>query len=369
MFKDSGEYLNMIQENIRWRNADIKMETINELEGKIFMTSSACMSVWADGLSWANANPERITKNPAQADNLVVLSCQVTDLAVLNDFRTLEKYQKIFPNKKYFVSGCLAKREDIEIPAFANRLETPRDNFQFLFDKTLVNFEKPFWVQGFREDGDNKEQGHLFRSMYPLRIGKGCPNKCTYCTIRKTRGQFEQYDADRLEREFLAFEDVILIADNPLANQIKDWRQIAERNNKPISIRNVEPSTVIECTEDLESLAKKGLLKVFHSPIQSCTSRVLADMGRKVERTFETMEVASRLKQKGVYIATNIIIDYKDFKQNFTPVYQLYDYVSWNPLWNGIWNRSQAEARFKYYIESGLEPKEVREAKLLAGVK
>jgi hypothetical protein len=59
------------------------MNTIENLEGKIYMTCSACMSVWADGLSWANAHPERITKNPAEADNIAVLSCQVTDLAVL----------------------------------------------------------------------------------------------------------------------------------------------------------------------------------------------------------------------------------------------------------------------------------------------
>ena len=329
------------------------MKTIQELEGKIFMTSSACMSVWADGLSWANAHPERITKDPNQADNLVVLSCQVTDLAVLNDFRTLELYKLKFPNKKYFISGCLAKREDIGLPESAERLETPRQNYQFLWDRSLVNFEKPFWVKDFKESENETKNGHLFRNMYPLRIGKGCPNKCTYCTIRKTRGQFEQYDADLLEKEFLAFDNVLLIADNPLVGQIKAWRAIAERNNKGFSLRNVEPSTAMQCEEDLMALAEKGLLNVFHSPIQSADPNVLRDMNRNVEATFEVMQIAKKLKQKGVYIATNIIIDYKDFQQDFTPVYQIYDYVSWNPLWDRVWNRRVAEERFEKYLGAG----------------
>ena len=331
------------------------MKTIQELEGKIFMTSSACMSVWADGLSWANAHPERITKNPTQANNLVVLSCQVTDMAVLNDFRTVEGYRAKFPDKNYFISGCLGKREDIELPDSAERLETPRESYQFIWDRSLVHFEKPFWVKDFKEDDNEKNNGHLFRNMYPLRIGKGCPNKCTYCTIRETRGQFEQYDAERLEKEFQTFDNVLLIADNPLVNQIKAWRKIAEKNNKGFSIRNVEPSTAVQCEEDLVTLAEKGLLNVFHSPIQSADSNVLRDMNRNVEATFETMRLAKELKQKGVYIATNIIIDYKDFKQDFAPVYQLYDYVSWNPLWDRVWDRKKAEEKFEKYLGAGAE--------------
>jgi tRNA A37 methylthiotransferase MiaB len=331
------------------------MENINNLSGKIYLTCSACMSVWADGLSWANANPQKVSKTIENADNLVVLSCQVTDLAVLNDFRTLEKYYAQFPNKKYFVSGCLGKREDIQLPTFANRLETPRTNYQFLFDRDLVNFEKPFWINNFREKDDKKKPGHLFRDMYPLRIGKGCPNKCNYCTIRMTRGDFEQYDSSRLENEFLSFDNILLIADSPTINQLKDWHAIAKKYDKGFSIRNVEPSVVVRCEAELLDLAKNNLLNVFHSPIQSCQTDILKDMGRNVEATMQTMELARFLKNKGVYTATNIIIDYKDFREDFAPVYSIYDYVSWNPLWDRVWDRKKAEERFEKYLGKGAE--------------
>jgi tRNA A37 methylthiotransferase MiaB len=320
------------------------------------------MSVWADGLSWANAHTDAITKDPAEAENIIVLSCQVTDLAVLNDLRTIEKYHSLYPDKKYFISGCLAKREDIELPAFAERLETPRENYQFINDRRLVNFEKPFWTPNFNQQDPDKSDGHLFRDMYPLRISKGCPKKCSYCTIRITRGDFEKLETDLLEKEFLKFDDILLIADSPTAGQLKQWYGIAMKHQKPFSIRNVEPSVTVACAQELDDLAGNGLLKVFHSPVQSSNIEVLQDMRRSVEATLETMDIARALKDKGVYVATNIIIDYKNFSQDFRKIYAFYDYVSWNPLWDGVWNRAKAEERFDKYITSGILPAEVRRA-------
>ena len=333
------------------------MKQINELKGKIYMTCTACMSVWADGLSWANANKDKITKNPEDADNIIVLSCQVTDLAVLNNLKTIEKYKEKYPNKKYFISGCLSKRQDIQLPDFIERLETPRKNYQHLIDKTLVNFEKPFWVKDFKENDNEFSQGNLFRNMYPLRIGKGCPFNCTYCTIRITRGDFEQYPSKELEEEFLAFENILLIADSPMAHQIKEWHNLALKHNKSFSIRNIEPSIVVKCEKELIELAEKKLLKVFHSPIQSNNLNVLRDMNRNIEDTLKTIKIAKKLKALGIFIATNIIIDYKDFKQDFSEVYKIYDYISWNPLWDGKWNKQKAEQRFKKYL---INPQEIK---------
>ena len=78
-------------------------------------------------------------------------------------------------------------------------------------------------------------------------------------------------------------------------------------------------------------------------------------MHRSVDDTLRTIEIARELKEKGVYIATNIIIDYKDFPQDFSEIYKLYDYVSWNPLWDGKWDRKKAEERFEKYLGAGAD--------------
>jgi len=318
---------------------------IKELRGKIYMTCTACMSVWADGLSWANANPDRMTLMPNEADHSIVLSCQVTDLAILNDLRTLEQLRECCPDKQYYVSGCLAMRDDIELPNWINRLETPRHDYQVIHDKTLVDFEAPFWLN-FKDGG----RGDLFRDMYPLRIGRGCSNKCTYCTINKTRGGYAEYSPKMLEGEFRQQEDVLLVADSPSVRQIEDWCDTATRYNKPISIRNVEPSVTVKCQYALERLAENGLLKIYHCPVQSNDKSVLLDMRRNVADTFGSIQVCQNLKSWGTYIATNVITHYKEFDQDLTDIYTVYDYVSWNPYWNGVWDRKEAEKRWDKYL-------------------
>lgn len=326
------------------------MHEIEQVEGSIFFTCTACMSVWADALSWANANTYRVVVDPAKADNIVIMSCQVTDLAILHDIRTTERYHSEYPNARIFVSGCLAARKDIELPEFVSRLETPRHYYQSINDRSLVRFEPPFWVPQFQEQDNETVDGHLFRNMYPLRIGKGCTGSCAYCTIRITRGPFEAYDIEQLEAEFICYPDVLLIADSPTPLQIKQWCALAAKHDKPISIRNVEPAVANKCHDELVGLAGLGLLRIFHSPVQSTDEVVLRDMGRSVAMTKQAMVLAGLLKSLGTYISTNIIVDYKDFEQDFTEIYELYDYVSWNPLWDGIWNREVAEERFDRYI-------------------
>jgi hypothetical protein len=72
-------------------------------------------------------------------------------------------------------------------------------------------------------------------------------------------------------------------------------------------------------------------------------------MGRSPAKTFASIELMRILKAKGVFIATNIIIDYKDFPNLPLPT-NVFDYISWNPYWAGLWSTEKAEERFKKYI-------------------
>jgi tRNA A37 methylthiotransferase MiaB len=327
------------------------MENIKNLNGKNYFICTACMSVWADALSWANANTKLVTTDEKEAENIIVLSCQVTDLAILNDFNTAEKFRDKYPNKNVFISGCLAQRNDIVFPENIGRLEQMRCTYQHIDNKKLVEFAKPFWIKDFKETDKELEQGNIFRNKYTLRIGKGCSFNCTYCTIKMTRGKHEKYDIDnRLVNEFMKFNDVVLIADSPTVQQIKDWCNLAIEKNKKISIRNIEPQVAIKCKSELLNAAKCNVLEIFHCPIQSNNADVLRDMHRNVEATFNTISMAQHLKAIGVKIATNVICDYKDFPNDFDKIYEIYDYVSWNPLWDGIWDRNKAEMRHEKYL-------------------
>jgi tRNA A37 methylthiotransferase MiaB len=215
----------------------------------------------------------------------------------------------------------------------------------------LVDFQPPYWVDGFKENDDAHKDGHLFRHSYPLRIGVGCSMNCSYCTIRVTRGKLYRIEADKAEKEFADHDNIVLVSDSPTAAQIKEWAELAIKYNKPISIRNIEPHVAMSVFEVIFDLADRKLLKEFHCPVQHTNVEVLKDMRRNVEATLQFMAVAPLLKKLGVFLATNVIIDYKDFENpDMKVLNRIFDYVSWNVYWDGKFDFEKAKEKFYKYF-------------------
>ncbi len=323
------------------------LEGADALVGKVWVVNTACLSIHAEFLSWANANAERIARAESAADTLVVLGCQVTDLAVLNDLRTLGALMHRRPGKNYFVGGCLARRFDIELPGGVRRLGRVVCDGQELWYQALVQWADPFWVSNFDPANGSLAPGHLFRRRYPLRTSVGCSGCCTYCTIRETRG--EPYTLPVNEEEFLGHNDVVLVADSPSAEELATWMELALRHERTLSLRNVEPRVAMQLEALISVLARRGLLKVFHMPVQAEDEAVLRDMGRGYSTTNRAIDLAGQLP-RSVTTATNIIVDYKDCPNRFERIYRVFDYVSWNPWWCGVWDRASAERRWRRYF-------------------
>lgn len=325
-----------------------------DLKGKIYATSAACMSVWSDMLSFANKYQDRFVKTEADADTIVVLGCQVTDLAVLNDLEIAKKLHEK-TGKNIFMGGCLAQRMDIRLPDYIKRLDVVRVIGQELDNRSFVHYEKPFWVPEFEESDDILKEGNLFRNYYPLKIGVGCHGQCKYCTIRHTRGENYEMVPEKQIDEFLNHEHVVLISDSPTIAQVKAWCRIAKECNKEISIRNIEPQNLIKCREELLDLANNHLLDIVHCPVQSFDSELLKAMNRNVQATKDAVKLLHELKQQDVITATNIIIDYTvDGKlyqnHDVEKLQENFDYYSWNPYFDGNFDMDRAKQRFKKYI-------------------
>ena len=319
-------------------------------------------SVWSDFLSFANSDECHFNVQSKYEESwlhrtevIIVLGCQVTDLAIYNDLRTAEELHKKHPELPIYMGGCLAHRFDITLPDYIRRLDVAREKYQHITDKNLIDYRKPFWNESLADDADEFETGNLFRHSYPLKIGAGCHGKCKYCTIRDTRGESYETDAYLQVGEFLANDDVVLISDSPSMKQIQDWCHISTRYHKPISMRNVEPQIAVACSKELLDLADEGLLKVFHCPIQSNDSEVLRAMNRNVDLTLSYIDMAQELRKRGTKVATNIIIDYVIDGKTFHNMQEEwlnehFDYWSWNPYFDGEWNYEKAKQRFEKYI-------------------
>ncbi len=325
---------------------------IHELsEGKIYVHCTACISIFAEFLSWANhkGNAERLVQTPEEADHVVVLGCQVTDLAILNNMQHMEKLQATTKHKaKYWLGGCAAQRFDIPQPANSERLDIVRVNNTPIKNTKLITWAKPFWVKDFRPITGISE-GNLFRDMYPMRVGVGCKEKCEHCTVRVVRG--ESHTLPIPAGEFTKYNNIVAIAENISVDQINALGTLALEQKKPISFRNVEPHIVIEASSMLYNLAFEQLLQVLHTPVQSSNPETLKAMHRRVAHTEGAIVFAQRLKDLGTITATNVIIDYNDYPNpNMKKLGEAFDYISWNPYWDGIWDRKKAEKRFTAYL-------------------
>lgn len=337
-------------------------DVLSNSNAKIYCECAACMSVYTDMLSYLSENPNAdlfSTKNDETVTDIIVLGCQVTDLAILNDIRTAERLHTENPEANIYMGGCLAQRFDIELPEFVRRLDVVRNESVPIQEDTkkAVVWQKPFWIT--KELGSGEyDDGNLFRNSTPIKIGAGCPGRCKYCTIRDTRGCSYERDADTQVQEFLnAKGDVVFVADSPSVKQVEDWCYIAIRHNKAVSFRNLEPATANMCINPLMALAEKGLLKTLHVPIQSENKAVLEAMNRSVNATLAYIRWNQGLRKHGVKLATNIIIDYDvdgtvyhNLNEEFLNSH--FDYYAWNPYFDGNWDRKKAEERFDKYIGS-----------------
>jgi tRNA A37 methylthiotransferase MiaB len=327
---------------------------------KIYAECTACMSIYSEFSSWAIANHHRMVNDPKQADTIVVLGCQVTDLSVLNNLRTLDKLMGINPSAKFYMGGCLARRFDIPLPDGVLRLDRCCADGQDLeLADQFMTWQDPYWVTDFKDDTENPSSlkgGNLFRHHYPLRIGVGCQKNCSYCTIKHTRGSPYEIPTELSMKEFLAHDNIVLIADSPSEKQIRFWINKSLEHNKPISIRNIEPNVAFALFDELEYLSYSDLLPMLHVPIQSDRRDVLKDMCRPVETTLALLFELPKLKNKTV-LATNVIVEYKGFPNpDMGRLGDIFKYISWNPYWDGQWYLTRAISRWDYYIRGHWQP-------------
>ena len=152
-----------------------------DLGESIYCVCTACMSVWSDFLSFANAElgkeknrkyvtpffVEKESKDvPDPTDTIVVLGCQVTDLAIYNDLKTAEELREKYPDVSIYIGGCLAQRFDIVLPNYLRRLDVIRKEYTDLKYVTgFIDYKKPFWNKNLKDSDDEFAVGNLFRHM------------------------------------------------------------------------------------------------------------------------------------------------------------------------------------------------------------
>lgn len=264
---------------------------------------------------------------------VVVNTCTVTGEADKKTRKTVRRVLKDHPEATVLVTGCAAAMTPEVYRAMSDRVR--------LVGKAGV-------VEAALSLGDDSLHGHLpaqavrFGEDFPTRVGikiqDGCDNACTYCIVHVARGKSTSLDCEEClseaKRHYLAGAREIVLTGIDLGNY--DYkgmrlegllaRLIDELPEARIRISSIEPPSITDGIVDMIARSGGRICRHLHLPLQSGSSKVLAEMDRHYDaRAFRDLVDTLYERIPRMSLSTDIIVGFpgeteEDFQQTLDMV-------------------------------------------------
>ena len=264
---------------------------------------------------------------------VVVNTCTVTSEADKKTRKTVRRVLKDYPEATVLVTGCAAAMTPEVYRAMSDRVR--------LVGKAGV-------VEAALSLGDDSLHGHLpaqavrFGEDFPTRVGlkiqDGCDNACTYCIVHVARGKSTSLDCEEClseaKRHYLAGAREIVLTGIDLGNyDFKGMRLegllarlVDELPEARIRISSIEPPSITDGIVDMIARSEGRICRHLHLPLQSGSSKVLAEMDRHYDaRAFRDLVDTLYKRIPRMSLSTDIIVGFpgeteEDFQQTLDMV-------------------------------------------------
>lgn len=264
---------------------------------------------------------------------VVVNTCTVTGEADKKTRKTVRRVLKDYPEATVLVTGCAAAMTPEVYRAMSDRVR--------LVGKAGV-------VEAALSLGDDSLHGHLpaqavrFGEDFPTRVGikiqDGCDNACTYCIVHVARGKSTSLDCEgclsEAKRHYLAGAREIVLTGIDLGNyDFKGMRLegllarlVDELPEARIRISSIEPPSITDGIVDMIARSEGRICRHLHLPLQSGSSKVLAEMDRHYDaRAFRDLVDTLYERIPRMSLSTDIIVGFpgeteEDFQQTLDMV-------------------------------------------------
>ena len=220
------------------------------------------------------------------ADLYVLTTCGFTQSIEDGDFDALAKIRKYKrPDAKIILGGCLTKIDPERVAAEFGGPTFDMDDYAKI--NQLVDASVP--LESFPEPASMPNTDRFF-----ITIQEGCSSRCSYCSIWKTGNNRSRPLAEIMGKFHHALREgqrrVYLIGENAgsygldltprlsLRHLLQQFVEVDE--DFKLVIEDVNPMYVEKNFAPLLELCKQGKVELFHSPIQSGSSRILRMMRR-----------------------------------------------------------------------------------------
>lgn len=294
-----------------------------------------------------------------EADVVVLNTCGFTADTENDSLNTMNKVKTEFPEKKLVVGGCLTKINakalktnyqdlvfrpekidelflaigieddpinETEAQAICDEVHNlePADFKQLPFKFKIFYYSKAayFKIGGMLKLRNDFMDNHfnsatINHTKFLIQTAKGCLGKCTYCSIKKSRGTLVSTPLDQILRDvdkakIAGAKELVLVGEDigawgqdigyDITKLLKTVDDYLGEDQK-IIIPFFEPMWMIKYYSALKPIFDKGNIISLYIPFQSGSDRVLEKMGRFYS-TKELTPLVKELKKKNPDMVT-----------------------------------------------------------------
>ncbi len=270
------------------------------------------------------------TQKLEEADIVLVNTCTIREHAehkALSYLGRLAKWKSAKSGRKIIFSGCAAQRLGQKVKKKFPHTDIVNGA------KNIDNFAGVIESENLL---DSQEAAAPRQNKSPIalvNIMRGCSCKCSYCIVPYVRGEAYSLDPKNILKQVEAAleagaKEIVLLGQTVNAYNYKGFsfsqllREVCSFD-KLLRLRYLSPHPMFINEEFLQTLKDcPKIARHIHLPIQSGSTRILADMKRNYTRE-ELLAKLKALKEIGIEISTDIIVGYpketdEDFNDTLT---------------------------------------------------
>jgi len=329
------------------KKTDIPIQTPDEVlekskeaikNAKVFIYSGGCTSNWLDGqqiMDFLTANGHKIVHEPKEADVVVVNTCSVDEIAERGSFKKIDALKNINPKAKIIISGCLPEATDKEISNAVCLPPKKLEEFDSIFDhpnKSILDFERPtkvnappYWTSiekyfsgdaesfkkifGFKDEEIEYMTG-LNENAFIIETNQGCLGNCSYCAIRRSRGDLKSISLKRAVESFKVgldrgYKDFKIWGDD-VGDYGKDIGTdlsvllvefLKNKRDFKLEVLATNPNSFLELYDKLLPSLKDKRMDCLNITVQSGSEKILEAMHRKIDMKLLTEKIKNLRKE------------------------------------------------------------------------
>ncbi len=264
-----------------------------------------------------------ITDNPAEAEQIIVNTCAVTNEATRSSRKLIRELNRANQSAEITVTGCYAQIQPSEIAVIdgVQRVVSNAEKDSIVTQITGIEPE-PFDLEPHARD---RSSGFAARTRAFIKVQDGCDNSCTFCITTVARGAGQSRSADDIINEIqylhqeLDYQEAVLTGvhlgsyGHDLGNRaglLELVARILDETDIPrVRLSSLEPWDLAEGFFDLWQNPR--VQPHLHLPLQSGCDATLKRMRRNTSQVeFRALMQAAREKIPNVRITSDVIVGF-----------------------------------------------------------